>query len=210
MTVANAKIARLKEEMDGLDVEIAELKQGLSESTQLRVGEKANNENTVAAATVGLDGVTQAMKILKDFYDNALLQTGARYAPPNADAEGKTVGDRAPETFEGDYAGNQDAASGIIGELDVIKSDFEGTIEATNTAESEAEEAFDKYSSDTEKDITEKEALVKSKDSEQKVAKGLLVDTKDKYKEHYKVKVARREQEIASLKNAYTILDEMR
>merc|ERR1719217_1502010 len=87
----------------------------------------------LAHATAGLAGVKQAIKILKDFYEGTgLLQ----YTPPNAGADGKTVGDMAPDTgFDSDYSGNQDAASGIMGQLDVIMSDFEGTIEATNTAE---------------------------------------------------------------------------
>merc|ERR1740130_1543350 len=100
---------------------------------------KLNNQKTTADATAGLAGVTKAMKILKDFYDNAFVQTGAGYTPPKGDADGNTVGDLAPDTFSGDFSGNQDAASGIIGQLDVIKSDFEGTIDATKAAEQEAE-----------------------------------------------------------------------
>merc|ERR1719506_3007481 len=118
---------------------------------------------TVADATAGLAGVEQAMKILKDFY-NGFLQTAAKtgakkYTPPGADADGNTVGDLAPDTFEGDFEGNQDAASGIIAQLEVIKSDFEGTIEKTNDAEADADEEFQKYKGDTEKDIDEKEKL---------------------------------------------------
>merc|ERR1719262_887068 len=152
-TSAEAKIAKLKEEIATLMEEIAELTKGLNEATQLRSTEKLDNQKTLADANAGLAGVKKAMKILKDFYDNAFVQTGAHYTPPKGDASGNTVGDLAPDTFSGDFAGNQDAATGIIGQLDVIKSDFEGTIEATNQEESDAESAFNDYKSESESDI---------------------------------------------------------
>merc|ERR1719311_1572637 len=133
VTQSEAKIAK---EITELLQEIADLEKGLSEATTLRANENAENTKTLTDATAGLAGVKQAIKILKDFYEGAgFLQ----YTPPNAGADGKTVGDMAPDTgFDSDYSGNQDAASGIMGQLDVIMSDFEGTIEATNTAESDA------------------------------------------------------------------------
>merc|ERR1719201_514470 len=141
-TTAEANVNRLNEEIQNLLNEIAELNKSLNEATQLRGTEKAENTKTLADANGGLAGVTKAMKILKDFYDNAFVQTNAAYKPPKGDASGNTVGDLAPDTFSGDFAGNQDAASGIIGQLDVIKSDFEGTISATESAESDADSEF--------------------------------------------------------------------
>merc|ERR1719454_2252585 len=161
-TSAEAKIAKLNEEIQELLTEIAELNKALNEATQLRNKEKAENTKTLADANAGLAGVTKAMKILKDFYDNAFIQTGEKYKPPKGDASGNTVGDLAPDTFSGDFAGNQDAASGIIGQLDVIKSDFEGTIEATKTAEAESKDEFSSYKTEAEADITEKEGSVDS------------------------------------------------
>merc|ERR1719420_1020509 len=119
---AEAKIAKLNEEIATLISEVAELTKALNEATQLRGEEKAENTKTLADANAGLAGVTKAMKILHDFYDNAFIQ----YKPPKGDASGNTVGDLAPDSFSGDFSGNQDAATGIIGQLDVIKSDFEG------------------------------------------------------------------------------------
>merc|ERR1719201_1718196 len=231
-TSAEATIAKLEEEIATLMSEVAELTKALNEATQLRGEEKADNTKTLADATAGLAGVTKAMKILKDFYDNALIQTS--YKPPKGDASGNTVGDLAPDSFSGDFSGNQDAAVGIIGQLDVIKSDFEGTIDATKTAESDAESEFDAYKSDTETDISDKEGSIKSKEGEVKSTTGDLADYTDDLHTHtvlkadalkelaklqpacvdtgsdYAEKVARREQEIESLKNAYVIFDEMR
>merc|ERR1719281_866371 len=233
-STAEAKIAKLEEEIATLMSEVAELTKALNEATQLRAIEKAENTKTLADANAGLAGVTKAMKILKDFYDNALIQTKTQYKPPKGDASGNTVGDLAPDSFSGDFAGNQDAASGIIGQLDVIKSDFEGTIDATKTEESDSVSEFDSYKSETEGDISEKEGSVKTKEGEVKSTTGELMDFKDNLKEHtelkadaleelaklkpacvdtgsdYDEKVARREQEIESLKNAYVIFDEMR
>merc|ERR1719159_2396587 len=128
-STAEAKIAKLEEEIATLMSEVAELKKALNEATQLRGEEKADNTKTLADANAGLAGVKKAMKILKDFYESAFIQTNAAYKPPKGDASGNTVGDLAPDSFSGDFSGNQGAASGIIGQLDVIKSDFEGTIE---------------------------------------------------------------------------------
>merc|ERR1719463_589927 len=232
-TKAESTIARLKEEIQTLLNEIAELNKSLNEATELRRKEQAENTKTLADANAGLAGVTKAMKILKDFYENAFVQTNAAYKPPKGDASGNTVGDLAPDTFSGDFAGNQDAASGIIGQLDVIKSDFEGTIDATETEESEGESEFQDYKSETETDISEKEGSVESKTDEKNTETANLSDYKADLKEHtqlkaealqelaklkpacvdtgsdYAEKVARREQEIESLKNAYIIFDEM-
>jgi len=231
---AEAAIAKLQEEIQTLLEEISELNKSLNEATQLRGKDKAENTKTLADANAGLAGVNKAMKILKDFYDNAFLQTKSQYKPPNSDASGATVGDLAPDSFEGDFAGNQDAASGIIGQLDVIKSDFEGTIEATKTAETDAESEFQDYKSETEGDVSEKEGLVKTKEGEVNTETANLSDSKEDLMEHttlksealeelaklkpacvdtgsdYAEKVARREQEIESLNNAYVIFDEMR
>merc|ERR550514_2534629 len=233
-TSAEAKIAKLEEEIATLTSEVAELTKALNEATQLRGQEKAENTKTLADANGGLAGVTKAMKILKDFYDNAFVQTNAAYKPAGGDASGNTVGDLAPDSFSGDFSGNQDAASGIIGQLDVIKSDFEGTIDATKSEEDTAESEFDSYKGDTETDISDKESSVKDKEGEVKSTTGELMDFKDDLKEHtdlktealaelaklkpacvdtgsdYAEKVARREHEIESLKNAYLIFDEMR
>merc|ERR1719498_1040022 len=233
-TSAEAKIAKLNEEIQTLLEEISELTKSLNEATALRGKENAENRKTLADATAGLAGVKKAMKILKDFYDNAFIQTNAAYKPPKGDASGNTVGDLAPDTFSGDFAGNQDAASGIIGQLDVIKSDFEGTIDAVSAEESDAESEFQDYKTETEDDISEKEGSVDSKTDEKNTESANLSDYKADLKEHtqlkaealqelaklkpacvdtgsdYAEKVARREQEIESLKNAYVILDEMR
>jgi predicted nucleic acid-binding Zn-ribbon protein len=229
-TKAESFIAKTTEEVNALMQEIAEVTKGLKEAQELRSKEKAENTKTISDATAGLAGVTKAMKILKDFYDNAFVQVKAHYTPTAQDK----MKDMAPATFEGENNGNQDAASGIIGMMDVIKSDFEASIEATKSQETENESEFQTFKSDSESDISEKEGSVKSKNAEITTKKADLQDVKSDLDDHTKLKeealaelaklkpacvdtgsdyeetVARREQEIESLKNAYAILDEMR
>jgi len=215
-TEADAKSIQLEEEIKVLMKEVADMTKNLKEATELRAGERAENEKTVADATAGNAGVTQAIKILKDFYDNAFLQTGEGSAQPE------------------EYHGNQDAASGIMGMLDVIKSDFERTIDTVGSEEEAAEDEFTSYKTDTESAMQEKQDLIKTKKADKKTELGNKADATDDLADHtklkeealaelgklkpacvstgsdYEEKVARREQEIESLKNAYTILDEMR
>merc|ERR1719161_2844649 len=220
-TTADSDIAKLEEEVQALMNEMSELSKALQEATELRNKEKAENTKALADATQGLEGTKKAMKILKDFYDNAFIQI-------------KKTSEDQPESFSGDFSGNQGAAAGIIGQLDVLKSDFEAVIDKTKSEEEDAESKYDDYKSETETDIGDKETSVKDKNSEIKDNKVKLSDATEDLKEHttlkedaleeldklkpacvatgsdYEEKVARREQEIESLKNAYMIFDEMR
>jgi hypothetical protein len=230
---ASSAIAQLEEDIATLISEVAELRKALNEATQLRGEEKADNTKTLSDCTAGLAGVNKAMKILTEFYDNAFIQTGSSYKPPKGDASGNTVGDLAPDSFSGDFSGNQDAAVGIIGQLDVIKSDFEANIDATKAAEDDAESAFQSYKTDTETDIDEKTSSIATKEAKKDQENSNFVEAKDDLKTHstlksealkelaklqpacvdtgsdYAEQVARREQEIEALKNAYVIFDEM-
>jgi len=235
--LANGKITTLtankdamNDEIKDLTEQIASLKTALNEATELREAEKEENTVTIETAKEGQAAVELALSILKQFYENAFLQTG--YTPPNADREGLTVADRAPETFSGTYHGNQDASKGIIGLLDVILSDFERTVSTTEEEEKTAQGAFDVFESDIKADNAAKEKEIKTKEGEvataednlveqgedKEDAQKLLGDAKAELKklkplcvegeETYAQRVAKREKEIAALKEAMTILDE--
>lgn len=237
ITKTTGTIDTLTREVANLEVEIADLYKALNQATELRKTEKATNEKTVADATAGLNAVKAAIKVLQDFYSPGLIQTSSMtvYKPPKGDADGNTVGDLAPDTgfSNEEYKGNQDAATGILGLMEVIESDFDGTIKATEDAEKDAAKEYDTFKSDTEGDISEKKTLVDEKTGDLKTKKADLVDFKDDLKSHsdlkkealdelaklkpacvgtgmdYAERVARREQEIESLKNAYMIFDDM-
>jgi len=236
--VAVSQISKLTTKQAELETEVQDLKQAiadnlkaLNEATELREEEKEENRVTVETAKEGKAAVELALGILKSFYDGAkLIQTG--YVPPNADRDGLTVADRAPEAFSGDYKGNQDASKGIIGLLDVILSDFERTVATTDEEEKTSQAAFDVFEQDTKDDNAAKEKAIKSKELEiaqtkddlveqgedKADAQTLLGDSKAELKklkpmcvegeETYAQRVAKREKEIAALKEAMVILDE--
>jgi hypothetical protein len=237
LEVAVGNINKLTSEKDGLEKEVNDLKQAiadnlksLNEATELRNSEKDENTVTVETATEGKEAVEMAIGVLNEFYNNAFIQT--KYTPPNAGRDGETVGDKAPESFSGDYHGNQDAAKGIVGLLDVILSDFERTISATTDEENSAQSSFETYEQDIKDDNDAKDADIITKKNRIADIKDELVDEsedkddaitkKDEAKkelqklkpmcvegeETYAQRVAKREKEIEALKEAMTLLDE--
>mmetsp|Transcript_55900 Transcript_55900/g.111064 ORF Transcript_55900/g.111064 Transcript_55900/m.111064 type:complete len:682 (-) Transcript_55900:334-2379(-) len=208
--------------------EIAELAKALNEATELRSEEKKDNLQTLEEAKAGKGAVEQAMEVLKGFYGEFL-----QYKPPKSDREGKTVEDRAPETsFSGDYKGKQDGSKGIIGLLEVILADFERTIDKVGDEEKDAEKKFDEFKTETDKSTKKKEGEKTKKETGIKEATAAITEAKDANKaaeglheaaleglsklkemcvdgeESYKDRVKKREEEIASLKEALKILQE--
>merc|ERR1719410_2754761 len=102
ITEKTAERKQLKMDIAELSDQIAKLMKALSEATELRVDEKEDNDQTVKEAEAGKEAVEFALKVLKEFYDNAFLQT-KKYVPPDSDREGNTVGDLAPEVFDSKY-----------------------------------------------------------------------------------------------------------
>merc|ERR1719240_1170134 len=70
ITEGEAKVVALTEDITILGNEIADLYKALKEATELREDEHAENTQTIADAKAGLDAVTQAIAVLKKFYDN--------------------------------------------------------------------------------------------------------------------------------------------
>merc|ERR1719235_3140868 len=228
---AKSKIAKLIEEIEILSTEIADLRKALFEATELRSAEKADNEKTIGDSEAGLEAVKDAIAVLKEFYENAFVETG--FTPAGADRDGNTVKDLAPAGQEGTYHGNQDAAKGIFGLLEVIQSDFERTIKKTTEEEDEAQAEFEEYEKETKTSIEDKSKDKKSKEDEKESTEADLVEYKGKLKDaqkmleeakeeleklkplcvdtgmDWKERRARQEQEIAALKEALAILSEI-
>eukprot|EP00747_Dinoflagellata_sp_TGD_P157333 gnl/TRDRNA2_/TRDRNA2_177728_c0_seq51.p1 gnl/TRDRNA2_/TRDRNA2_177728_c0~~gnl/TRDRNA2_/TRDRNA2_177728_c0_seq51.p1 ORF type:complete len:659 (-),score=255.95 gnl/TRDRNA2_/TRDRNA2_177728_c0_seq51:244-1929(-) len=220
---------KLTEELATLKTEIAELKAAQEKAEKERAAEKAENAATVEEAEGGLEAVKMAIDILDKFYKSAANRAKK---DPTALVQGPLddmpdAGFDAGET----YAGGQGASTGILGMLDVIKSDFVRTISKTRDAEAEAAKDMNKFDTETAVSLAEKTTAVEQKtkqlddavskleeaDSEMSAQAELrdtaikelielqpnCVDTGMSYEE----RVARREQEIESLKQALCILE---
>jgi len=134
-----------------------------------------------------------------------------------------------PEMEEGGYTGMGNG--GVLGLLEVIQSDFARVISETRTSEADAQHEFDTFSADSAQDKAVKEADMKHKENVKvqktsalgQAEKDLRVTDKeltaamDYYeklkpscvdnKETYAQRVARRNEEIQSLKEAVEILE---
>ena len=246
LTEKGALKVSLMDDITTLSEQIADLQKALNEETVLREEEKLNNNMTIDEAQAGLDAVTNAISFLEDFYNpsdgNGFLQTEQkpinaaegyeRVVSANAGSDGKTVDDMAPDAggVSGDYGGKTDASKGILGLLDVIKTDFERSISTTTDEEADADSAYTKFKTDTETDMSDKGDLKTDKESSKTTAELDIKDAEaDLRKETdlhnssvaeleklkpvcvesgatHAERTARREQEIESLKDRKSVV----
>jgi len=199
----SAKSAKLKEEVAALQKQLAELAASQAEMNKIRSEEKALYNKNHAEMKQGIDGVQKALSVLKDYYAS----------------EGKG------------HSSADGAGSGIIGMLEVVESDFSKGLAEMEVAESTAATDYDKVSKQDELASAMKSQDVKYK---QKEAAGLdksksetssdleaaqaQLDAIMEYlgklakmcvakAEPYAEKKARREAELAGLKEALSILE---
>merc|ERR1719473_276782 len=218
----SAKSTKVSEDIVELQNGLATLDKAVAEATADRDAEKAKNTETIADAKAATTAVSQAMAVLKEFYAKAGEATAlTQVAGPAEDA---------PETFNAPYQGNQAQAGGVVGLLEVIQSDF-AELESTTTAEeAEAADTFKQYMADSRTNKAVKETDVKHKTTERQGTESKLQEAKkdlagtyeeltaamDYYEKlkpscvdeavSFEDKVARRNQEIESLKEALNIL----
>merc|ERR1711939_576302 len=105
------------------------------------------NEATVTEAKEGLEAVEMAIDILDKFYKTAKNKAAV---DPTALVQGP-LDDMPDAGFDSGetYGGGQGAGGGVLGMLDVIKSDFIRTISKTEEAEAEAEQDHLKFMTET-------------------------------------------------------------
>merc|ERR1712232_455779 len=109
--------------------------------------------DTVDEAELGLSALNTCIDLLDKFYktqqkntvDLSLAQAPADDAP----GAGFEIGQA--------YTGAQSEAGGILGMLDIMKSDFERTISETQKAEAQAEQDHLEFMTQTGKSLAEKE-----------------------------------------------------
>jgi len=249
-TIKTAESSQLSQDIATLSEQIAENKKGLMEASELRAAESAENAKTQSEAEAGLAAVKEAISILESFYQGAapaggLLQKGKsgaaqlpmredelRFKSTNSDRTGSTVADYAPDVFDDDYHGSQEASKGIIGTLQVIQADFERTASATEEAESQAEGSYTTFKTENEADTLAKDTEKTGKASTLTVTNEAILtlgsELSDSTKAHdlsvkslealralciekeetYEERVAKRNQEIEALKEAHAILED--
>lgn len=220
----STKIDKLSAEINSLGENIAELKAGeaalleaIRKYTVERTKERETNEATIKDAKAAQVALNQALDVLKEFYEKAggaaLVQTG-----------------QVPELAK--YGGQQDSNKGVVGIIEVIQSDFARLQADTESTESQSQREFEEFTevskADSEakhKDAFDKGMLKDRKEHERKLTKKDYRSVSDELsaaKDYYDTlkpqclevhvsheeRVRLREEEIASLQQAYEILDQ--
>jgi len=198
-----AASAKLKEEVATLNEELAGMAKAKGEADTIRAEEKAAYEKNSAEMEQGIKGVKLALKVLKEYY---------------------AKGDKSHSAAEG-------AGSGIISLLEVCESDFTKGLTEMTAEEETAAADYESYSKQNEIETASKSQDLKYKVKEaaglDKAVSELSSDLSavteelsavmsgldklhkmcDAKAEPYAERKARRESEIAGLKEALTILE---
>jgi hypothetical protein len=204
-------IAKAVANIATIEAELGELDQMQGAMDKQRVEQ---HEEFVASKTdyeQGVEGVQMAIKVLKEYYgkDSALLQ----------------------QPVVGTHSNSDGAASGIIGLLEVAESDFSKMLAEVLSDEKEAVEVYERQTKENKVAKAQKETALKYTHKEQSRAEKSLAEVKDDHQaeeeqldgvleylakvnkrciakpETYEDRKAKREAEIAGLKNALEILE---
>jgi len=218
---------KLQEEIATLTTEIDELQSGLDKMTKERNEEQAENEATIKESEEGKAAVDEALDMLDKFYKTAAKNTVLL----ESSSTETQVPDMPDAGFDGAAKGNQGAAAGILGMLEVISSDFARTVKTTAAAEKTAASDFLNFETESKSSLAVKTTTKNAKEGELTDTIDELANNKDSMSEDqalldkaiqellelepacfpkaepYEVRVAKREQEIESLKTALCTLD---
>jgi len=137
---ANARSAKLKEQIAELQKSLAALARSQAEADKIRAEEKAAFDTNSAEMKKGVKGVQLALKVLNDYY---------------------AKGDKAHASADG-------AGSGIIGLLEVVESDFTKGLAEMEATESSAAAAYEQLSKENSIEKATKDQDVKYKVKESK------------------------------------------
>jgi hypothetical protein len=216
----NAKEDELTEAVVMLTKGLKENNLAVKEATATRAEEKKGNAETIKVAKEGLAATSEAIAVLEKFYKQAakaaFVQTKAPYGLPEA---------------KGAYKGKQTGMKAVVDLLETIESDFERTIRATESADKSAARDFEKMMQTLRADSSGKETSllmskqdiksgalkIKTQSSDLQANMNLLDDSLKELEKlkptcidtgmSYKERVAKREEEMASLQKALCMLD---
>jgi hypothetical protein len=199
----SADIAKLADQIAELSAGITAIDTAVAKATSIRFEEKEKNTATIADAKAASLATEQATSVLKAFYAQASTATAG-------------------------YTGQDN--TGVLSMLEVIQSDFVRLASETSASEEEGAQSFAQFSADSAADKEAKTTDMKSKDTLKTSKESALATAKHDLKgtteeleaavayyeklkpscitqgESYAERVARREEEIESLKEAMKIL----
>jgi len=159
-----AAFEKLTTEIASLSDSIAETKSQQASATNLRQEEKKTNTATVADAKAAQTAVSQAIKVLKDFYGQA---AGLELV------QGKgSLTEEMKQAALPTYKGNQDSSTGIFGMLEVVLSDFARLETETSSSENSQQTSYDSMMDETNQDVAVKETEVSHKSNKKDKADG--------------------------------------
>jgi len=214
-----ASIQKLGEEISELTKAVAEIDAAVAKATAIRDEEKVKNTETIKDAQEAQEAVAQAITVLKEFYAKAADATVLVQKQK-----------KQPEIFDEPNKGMQAESGNVLAMLDVIQSDFARLESETDAAEASAQSEYDEFMTDSAADKTQKEKDIEHKSSkkqdESQTLKESETDLEGTQKEldaalayyeklkpscidtgaSYDERVARRNEEIQSLKEALKIL----
>merc|ERR1719373_936799 len=227
-------MAKLEAERGLLAEELAELKTAIEELVDARRtaeaerdAEHEENMATIDEAQQGLKALDICIDLLDKFYKTIAKETvdlSLAQASPEEDAP-----DAGFANGEA-YTGAQSESGGILGMLDVMKSDFVRTVQETQQAEAQAVQDHLEFMTQSGKSLKQKEEAESQKDAQKTDRESKLGEASDKLKEEtdmvktaikelldlkpacvdtgmsYADRVAHREDEIAALNKALCIL----
>merc|ERR1719487_2814528 len=145
---ASTTKALLEESIKELEGEIAEIDAGNAEATKIRTEEKATNTKAAADFKAAAEAVQAAIGLLKEYYEGALIQVSSHKRQPS---------------FGG---AKSDAASVILGILEMSGENFSKMYMETETAEQEGATEYAKLMDENKVSKASKEAEVKGSTSE--------------------------------------------
>lgn len=218
-----AEVAQLTDEIDQTQSDINDMMTSLKAATEVRNKESAKNKAAIVEYADAQELVQEAINVLKDFYD-AESRPDAHEHTGKGKWEGSTAAD-------GNYKAGTNRSEGVIGMLEVARDDFKRLEEETKKAESDAQADFEELKNESEvkmavfttnlehksrKKISIKRQLVSAKNelsgyqAELKAVLGYIEKLQKPCVTgglSYEDRARRREEELASLKDALAVLN---
>eukprot|EP00933_Yihiella_yeosuensis_P066950 TRINITY_DN714_c0_g1_i1.p1 TRINITY_DN714_c0_g1~~TRINITY_DN714_c0_g1_i1.p1 ORF type:complete len:702 (-),score=209.11 TRINITY_DN714_c0_g1_i1:142-2121(-) len=138
---------------------ITELNAAMSKAVEMRTKEKAKNQRTINEAIAAESAVSQAITVLKEFYE------GASYATSLFQIHSKAMKGQ-PEIFGDEpYTGMGGASGGVVGMMEVLQTDFARLEAETTAAEGAAKKEFEEFMEDSKVDKSKKQREVEHKNT---------------------------------------------